>query len=87
MCVGLLILVVFHTGGKAMNVSSSMNSSLVSGLSLPRANYSAQEASEPVSAPENDGDSDDFNVSQTQVSSPTTNLSGQTIGQRINVMA
>ncbi|WP_417529089.1 hypothetical protein [Marinomonas shanghaiensis] len=87
MYVGLLVLVVFHTGEKAMNVSSNMNSSLVNGLSLPKANYSVQEASEPVSAPENDGDSDDFNISQTQISSPTTNLSGQVIGQRISVMA
>jgi len=64
-----------------------MSSAPMSTVNVPKANYSAQEANESASAPENDGDSDDQSVSQTQASSSTRNLSGQAIGQRINVVA
>ncbi|MBJ7554336.1 hypothetical protein [Marinomonas spartinae] len=70
-----------------MNVSSNMSSSSMSTVSTPKAHYSAQEVNESTLAPERDGDSDDHNVSRVQASSPTRNLSGQSIGQRINVVA
>ena len=71
-----------------MSAIGSISSSYSSmATQAAQATQRTPEASEVKGAPDNDGDSDDGGVTSVKAPTQTVNLSGQKIGQLINVTA
>ncbi len=70
-----------------MEIASSMSASFHAAAASTQASPSTQEASEPMSGPDNDADRDDQIAVQSANSTPAVNAMGETIGQLIDVSA
>ncbi len=70
-----------------MEITSGMSASFQAAASSTQVSQPTQEASEPMSGPDNDSDRDDQVAVQPANSTPAVNAMGETIGQLIDVSA
>jgi hypothetical protein len=82
------ILVLKNYKERIMSAIASISSSFSSmATQAAQATQRTPEASEVKGAPDNDGDADDGGATSVKATTQTLNLSGQKIGQLINVSA